>query len=214
MNSENYNKPSTFFKQSHFSDDYYKAKEIFFKNNKSEPQLIIQKGQQLLQKLHGNVLEEGFPETLALFESNNLVISIPEKFDVEILGILVKYFYFREISPSISIAKTFQLMNLAVFFKVQPLIKEIKEFLSLIANSVETEAEQIFKYSLDSYILFQNTETLEDFKQILYQSMSFLIKKGNKNEILKYFNSEFFKKLENNQIVEESFTFFVEIIKT
>ena len=104
-------------------------------------------------------------------------------------------------------------MNLAVFFKVQPLIKEITEFLSLIANSVETEVELIFKFSLDSYILFQNTENLEDFKQILYQSMSFLLKKGNKNEILKYFNNEFFKKLENNQIVEKSFTFFVEIIK-
>ena len=63
----------------------------------------------LLKKLHGNVLEEGFPETLALFESNNLIISIPDKFDVEILEVLVKYFYFREISPALSISKTFQL---------------------------------------------------------------------------------------------------------
>ena len=210
METETQNNTSTFSIKSPFGQEVYKVKESQFKSKWKY--LSIQQNQKLLIQLNADVLEEDFPDTLAIFESNSHMVSIPDNFDVEFIEVLVKYFYFREISPAISIFKTFKLLNLAIFFKVQPLINQIEEFLRIQANNKESEAQEIFMLSLDSYVLFQSTKN-DIFQNLLSQSMTFLIKSNKIDEALKIFNAEFFKKLENGQIVEKTFNFFIEILK-
>ena len=140
-NSSTLENSSNFSIKTPFSKETYKKFEALFQNNKWK-QLSIEQGNKLLIKLHADVLEEDFPETLEMFESNTHLISLPEKLKADCIEILIKYLYLREIFPAISINKTFQLLNLAVFLKIRPLIKEIKE--SLSGNT-----ERHIKYSKD-----------------------------------------------------------------
>lgn len=215
MDPEEITNISVFSKESPFPPETYHKLEALFKSNKWK-HLSIQKGGKILIKLHEDVLEEGFPETLVIFESNNQVVSLPEGLDAENLELLVKYFYLREVSPTISIGQSVNLLNLAVFFKVHSLTKEIQEF--LLGNADKNEnALEILKNSLESYLFFNsivNSEfPLEGIHQILLKSMEFLLKNNQTEEILKCFNSNFFKKMENTQIIEKSFNFFLETFK-
>ena len=97
-----------------FSEDVNNLRERLFKSKwKNFP---IQQGDKLLIKLHPEVLDEDFPETLHIFESNSQIVSLPPELNAETLDFLVKFFYFREITPPISLPQASQLLNLAVFF--------------------------------------------------------------------------------------------------
>ena len=194
------NFPSMFSLEAYFSQVADNLREILFKSKWK--QLSIQQGDKILSKLHPEVLEEDFPETLQMFESNSQIVSLPHNFDTHALDLLMKYFYFREINPPISIHQTFQLLNLAVYFKVQFLINEIEDFL-IDALYNKSETEEIFQHSFHSYLIFQSTNK-EIFQNLLTQSMT-LLKSNKKEEILKYFSVDYFKKLENTQMVEENF---------
>ena len=153
---------------------------------------------------------------MSLFESNNQIVSLPDDLDVECLEVLINFFYLMEISPPLPLTKTFQLLNLAVFFKAESLIKEIQVFLLQNSKTKELESEIIFSNSLNSFLLFQNSgsQTLEIFQKLLSESMSYLLKNNKNKKILNNFNVDYFEKLENSQLVEKSFNFFVEIFKT
>ena len=172
-------------------------------------ELSIKQRDKLLINLHSDVLKTNFPETLQIFESNSNVVLIPEEIGEECIEPIVRYFYFREINP-ISLDQTFNLLNLAIFLEVKPLINEIQEFVSVNEN----EAQEILKLSLNSFLLFQKSNHYENLLKILSGSINFLLKSKKTNEIFDAFNFEFFKKLENNKIVEKSLNFFIEIIKT
>ena len=200
--------------KSPFSQETYKKCESLSQKEKSK-HLSIKQGEKLLIKLHGDILlQDDFPETFSLFDLNSDTVSIPEDFNVENLEILVNFFYLREISTPLSIQKTFGLLDLAVFFKVFLLVKEIKAFLLASSNKIEN-AFQIVTNSLNSYLLFQssNFQSLEVFNQLLSQSITFLIKNNKTEDILKNFNMSYFNRLQNSQIVEKSFNFFVDIFK-
>lgn len=121
-----------------FSKDANNLRQRLFKSKWKN--FSIQQGDKLLIKLHPEVLDEDFPETLEIFESHNQIVSLPPELNAETLDFLVKFFYFREIAPPISLPQTFQLLNLAVFFKVEPLVKEIQKF--LLPQKLENEEEK------------------------------------------------------------------------
>lgn len=205
--------PSQFSLTSPFSQDAFKIKESLLKKEQSKQLSIIQ-AEKVLIKLHGDVLlQDDFPETFTFFESSSNNISLPENLNPENLRILINFLYLKEITPPMSISKTFSLLNLAVFFKVHPLTKEIQTFLLEIKK--ENEIQEIFQKSLDSYLLFQNAnpEYLETFQQLLSHSMLFFIKTHKIDEIFINFNANFFNKLQNTNFVEKTFNFFVEIFK-
>ena len=76
-----------FSQESPISPETYNKLEALFKSNKWK-HLSIQKGEKILIKFHEDVLEEDFPETLVIFESNNQVVSLPEDLDDEYLELL------------------------------------------------------------------------------------------------------------------------------
>ena len=215
MEPETNDKASFSLKCPFQQDVAYKKLETLFKNDRWK-QLSIFQGENLLIKLHADVLEGDFPEILEMFESNSHKISLPAGFDAECLDILAKYIYLREINPALSITKSIHLLNLAIFLKIHPLNKEIQEFLLKNTEKNEDEAQNIFKICLDSYLLFQNendSESIEFYLQLLSKSMTFLLKNNKSTEILKKFNNDLFKKLQNTEKVEKSFNFFMEIFK-
>ena len=138
-----------------FHQDAYNKLETLFKKEKYK-QLSILQGAKLIIKLDCNVLDDDFTKTLEMFESNSQQISLPQGFDAELVETLVKYIYLREINPALSIKKTINLLNLAIFLKIHLLIKESQEFLIKNTEKNEAEALNIFKSSLESYLLFQN----------------------------------------------------------
>lgn len=204
---------SLFSLKSPFSPDVHKIKQSLFKKEPSK-QLCISQGDKLLIKLHGDVLlQDDFPETFNYFESNSNFLSLPEDFPAETLDILINFFYIREVAP-ITISKTFSLLALAIFLKVHSLIKEIRGF--FLGNKNENEVLQIFKNSLGSFFLFQNSsnpQNLEVIQQIICHSMTFLLKNNKTEEIMKAFNHNYFTRLQKTQIIEKTFNFFVEIFK-
>lgn len=208
------NKNSPMFSlKSPFCENVFKIKENLYRNNRWKP-LSIHQSDKIIVKLHGEVLEDDFPDTLSIFESNSQMISLPEEFNAECMEILVKYLYLHEIAPLLNINQTFSLLTLAVFFKLKTLTAKIQEFL---INGIENEveAQKIFKISLDYYIIFQKNdkgEILEAIGVVMSQSMIFLMKINKSEEIMKQFNANFFPKLQNNQI-GKSFNFFLEIFK-
>ena len=157
--------------KSPFSQEIYTKCESLFKSKWK--QLSIQQGEKLLLKLHPEVLEEDFPETLGMFDSNNHLVSLPEDLNTQNIEFLVKFLYLREISPPISIVQTFELLNLAVFFKVHNLIQEIQDFLVLNLNSIDSEPQQILKNSLNAFLIFQNNCSGRNIESILQSPLAF-----------------------------------------
>ena len=120
MEPETNQNPPSFSIKTPFSQDVYKKNQSIFEKSKWK-QLSIHQGEKELIQFHGHILEEeGFKETLALFQSNE--VSIPQDLDPTPIETLVKYFYLKEIHPT-PLSDLFPLMKLGYFFKVQPLIK-------------------------------------------------------------------------------------------
>ena len=156
---------SDFSIKSPFSQETYQLRESQLKNSKWK-QLSIKKGDKLLIKIHADVLEDGFKETLIFFESNQNVISLNENFNTECLEELIQYFYLKEIFPAISLEKALKLLNLAIFFKAQTLIKEIIEFINGISKKTEEVKEFRQQIEKSQGVFEDNIEkSLEIFKE-------------------------------------------------
>jgi len=201
---------TTFFSvKTPYTPEVYQVKDSFYKNNKWKLLLILQKDK-VITKLHGDILEEEcFKDTLDLFESNTNQLSIPEDFDPHPIETVVKYFYLKEI-PLTTLQNLFLLLKLAYFLKVKPLFIQIQEYLLVQINTISKTLD-IFKGSLEFSINFQEKEP--DFiRKILIESIVFLMKNNKNEEILKNFNAKYFQKL-NNTNVEQTFEFFLSILK-
>ena len=76
-------------------------------------------------------------------------------------------------------------------------------------GNIKNEALLIFRNSLDSYLILQNSDN-NALQQIISESMTFLLKNNNIEEILKRFNPNYFDKL---QKARKSFNFFLGIFE-
>jgi len=197
--------PPFFSIKTPFSQDVYKRNESILENNKWKL-LSIKHGQNGLFKLHGTFLEDAdFKETLALFQSNE--VSIPEDLDPNPIETMVTYFYLKDIPPT-PLSEFFPLMQIAYFFKVQPLINKMKEFLLSQINT-PNQALVIFKGSIKFLLIFPEIEFIS---QTLKESLAFLIKYDKSADILKSFDADFFNKVKNN-LVEQTLEFFIGLFR-
>ena len=75
-------KNTAFFSiKSSLHQEAYKIKEVLYKNNKWQL-LSIHQSEKLLKKLHPDILQDDFPETSKIFESNSLMVYLPEEINV------------------------------------------------------------------------------------------------------------------------------------
>jgi len=191
-----------------YTQELYKAKETSYQNNKWKHLSIFQ-NDKVIAKLHGEVLEDdGFKDTLDLFETNTQ-LSIPEDLNPFPIEILAKYFYLKEIPP-IMLQDLFPLFQLAFFLKVNPLIIQIQEYL---LNQIHTPEKtiEIFRGCIEFILCFPD-KNIEFIREIFKESMVFLMNNNKSDDILKNFNVKFFQKIANS-IVEQTFEFFIGILK-
>ena len=196
LNGENSTLNNVFSMKTPFSAEIYKSREALFLNNKWKPFSIIH-GHQISHKIHGEILQEDFPETLQLFESSTEIF-FPEDTDSQCLELIVKYFYFKEIAP-ITLSKLFPLLDLAIFFKVIPIIHNLKDFL-LNEVEISKNAKEMFKCALNLYV----SKILEEYdsfmEEVIKKSLGFLIKARNPEEILANFDPIFFQNLKDEKV--------------
>ena len=82
METKPHQNPPSFSIKTPFSDDVYKTKLSTFEKSKFKQlsiNYISKQGGKEQIKLHGDFLEDDFNETLALFQSNEVLL--PEKLD-------------------------------------------------------------------------------------------------------------------------------------
>jgi hypothetical protein len=197
--------PSFFSIKTTLSPEAFKLMECNFLNDKWKP-LSIKQSDHLILKIHGDVLEE-YKETLKMFEASNNELVIPIEFNKISIEIIVKYLYFKEISE-IPLNEVISLLKVAFFMKLDPVIREIGDYLRSQINSSE-KSLFIFKESFDVWALFPEI-SLNIIGKIIGDSLAFLIKNNKYEDIMNCLKNEgILQKLVTSKLIEKVFNFFI-----
>lgn len=152
------------------SKDEYNMMSKLSQKDKTKSFLIIFK-EEVILKLHASILEEEeFNETLILFSKNE--VKIPDNMNPSLVETIVFYFYCREIND-LKINLVFDLMKIAIFFRLGLLIEKILIFLK---SNITEGRRAIFTMKHLYPLTFSETPNPNcNFRKVFDQCEMFLV---------------------------------------
>ena len=191
MEEDSFNQ--TFFTlETTLSKEMYQNMERQFQKEKTKIFSMIYKNE-AVGKLHSFILEEEeYIEAFALFENNCIIL--PEKFNPNLINVIIHYFYFKEIKP-LSIKMVFDFLDFVLFLHINELISKIIIFLK--TNLTDAEKTIFIRKNIFRLIMAEtsNGETSNgenNLKPIFEDCDVFLLKNNKVEEYLAFYAHDFF----------------------
>lgn len=200
----------TFFTlETSLNQDNYQLMERQFQKENSKTFKIIHKNG-AVERLHSFIIEEDeFMELFTSFKDNQLILQ--ENLNSDLMKVIIPYFYFREIKP-LSIKLIFDLLLLAIFLKLNELIKKIISFL----NNNLTDAKKIafIRKNLFPFTFLQTSNEEININNIFEECEIFLLKNSCFEDYLAFYADEYFSNSNNVFDVEQEFIKRLEIMNS
>lgn len=195
---------TSFSLQSLLSKDSYKMQENLYKKNITK-NYRIQYQNNLIAKLHSSVLEEvEFMEALNMFQKNQQsLIEIPKHCNPNILYRVIYYFYFLEVK-TLPFHETFDLLDLAILFKIEHLIEKLVSYLK--ENITNVKQAISIRLSLFFLVRRSNFEISDRLNKIIADCETFLLQKNYVEEYLSFYSHQYFTFTWDSEIADDLFS--------